>query len=436
MSALALIAARRGVPVTGSDPDPTAFADLAAAGIVARKTALPEEIRTARAVVVTAAASPDHPDLVLAGEAGVPLVPRKVALAELVNGRPLVALAGTHGKTTTTVMTTEVLRAAGLRPTGLAGGRVDVWGGNALLDGDELHVVEADEYDQAFLTLRPTVAVINNVEPDHLECYGSVKAMEEAYARFADAAEWILVGDADAGSSRVAALLGTRVLRFGTTATAQLRLVPGERTAAGSQAEVTLPTGDRVTLRLGVPGLHNLRNATAALGVAHLLGADLAPVLASLAAFQGVGRRFERHGEHQGIAFVDDYAHHPTEMVVTLAAARQAYPGRRLLVVFQPHLFSRTRDHGTAMGIALAAADAAVVTDVYPAREAPIVGVTGKLVADAVLDAGGIVLYEPRAGQLVDEVASLLRPGDVCLTMGAGDITRLGAAIRERLGDE
>ncbi len=433
MSALALIAGRRGVSVTGSDPDATAFPDLAAAGIQARTAATPEQIRAARAVVVTAAASVDHPDLVLAREAGVPVVPRKVALAELVNGSTLVALAGTHGKTTTTVMTTEALRAAGLHPTGLAGGRVDAWGGNALLDGDTVHVVEADEYDQAFLTLRPTVAVINNVEPDHLECYGSVAAMEAAYGQFAGAARHVLVGDADAGSGRVAALLGDRALRFGTTAAAQIRLIVGARSAEGSQAEVVLPTGETVTLRLGVPGLHNLRNATAAVGVAHLLGAPLAPVVAALAAFRGVGRRFERHGEHFGVAFVDDYAHHPTEMVVTLAAARQAFPDRRLVVVFQPHLFSRTHEHGTAMGIALAAADVAVVTDIYPAREQPMPGVTGQLVADAASLAEGNVVYQPGAARLADEVASLLRPGDVCLTMGAGDITRLGAAVRERL---
>lgn len=433
MSALALAARRRGVAVTGCDVDDAAFADLDRAGARTQVGLDVGHIVGVRAVIVTAAAAHDHPELVAAREAGTPVVPRKEALAALVNGTTLVAIAGTHGKTTTTVMTTEALRAADMHPSGLAGGRVASWGGNAHLDGDALFVVEADEYDQAFLTLHPTIAVINNVEPDHLECYGSVEAMEGAFMEFARRADRVLIGTADPGSNRVATAIGAAAWRFGIEY-GDIGVTIRDLAAAGSVADVTLPDGHQVTLRLQVPGVHNLRNATAALGVAFTLRAPLEPVLAALCAFTGVGRRFERAGMVAGIEFVDDYAHHPTELVATLAAARQAYPDRRIVAVFQPHLYSRTREHHDAMGRALAAADLVVVADVYGAREQPMPGISGKLVADAAVAQGAFVLYEPKRDALAAEVAGLLREGDVVFTLGAGDITRVGPEIRAVLG--
>lgn len=433
MSALALAALRRGVSVSGCDNDASAFADLRAAGAVVHVGHDAAHVAGARAVIATAAVQHDQVELATARMTGIPVVPRKDALAALVNGTTLVAIAGTHGKTTTTVMTTEVLRAAGLHPSGLAGGRVASWGGNASLDGNELFVVEADEYDQAFLTLHPTIAVINNVEADHLECYGSVEAMELAYVSFASRASRTLVGTADPGSERVADALGAAAWRFGIER-GDLLVTPRELTAAGSVADVQLPDGHSVVLRLSVPGVHNLRNATAALGVAFTLGADLPRSLDALATFSGVGRRFDRLGEVSGVAIVDDYAHHPTELVATIAAARQAFPDRRLVVVFQPHLYSRTREHGAAMGVALAAADLIIVTDVYGAREQPEPGVTGKIVADAAVSRGAFVVYEPNRAQLNGEVADLLRGGDVLVTLGAGDITRVGRDVADILG--
>jgi UDP-N-acetylmuramate--alanine ligase len=432
MSALALAARRRGVAVTGCDVDTTAFADLIAAGAAPVQGASASHIHGARGVIVTAAAPPSHPEIVAARAAGIPVVPRKEALAELVNGHTLVGLAGTHGKTTTTVMTTLALQAAGLHPSGLAGGRVEAWHGNALLDGNDLFVVEADEYDQAFLTLEPTIAVVNNVEADHLECYGSLDAMEIAFIEFAARASRALIGTADAGSDRVGASVGSSAWRFGVER-GDFHIIPREFTADGSVADVHLPDGHTVTLRLSVPGVHNLRNATAALGVAFAMNANLEGPLAALAAFTGVGRRFERHGEVAGVTFVDDYAHHPTEVVATLAAARQAFPHHRLVAVFQPHLYSRTRDHGEALGTALSVADLAIVTDVYGAREQPIPGITGQIVADAAIAAGGLVLYEPDRAALIDETVEQLHDGDILLTMGAGDITRAGPAVRARL---
>lgn len=429
MSALALAARRRGVTVTGCDLDDTAFPDLRAAGATVDVGFDVGHVVGARAVVATAAAALDHPELQAARSAGIPIVFRKEALARLVNGSTLVALAGTHGKTTTTVMTTEALRAAGLHPTGLAGGRVAAWHGNALLDGDALFVVEADEYDQAFLTLEPTIAVVNNVEADHLECYGSVDALEAAFVTFAGRASRALIGAADIGSDRVADALGDSVWRFGIDR-GDFAITVRELGPKGSVADLRLPDERVVRLSLAVPGVHNLRNATAAIGVVYALNTEIEPALAALAAFEGVGRRFERNGDFQGVTFVDDYAHHPTELAATLAAARQAYPDRRLVAVFQPHLYSRTREHGVTMGRVLAAADVVVVADVYGAREQPEPGVTGKLVADAAVDAGAFVLYEPGRAELAGEIAAVLRDGDVLLTLGAGDVTRVGPEVR------
>jgi UDP-N-acetylmuramate--alanine ligase len=429
MSALALIARRRGVAVSGCDPDPSGAADVAALGAVVSNHHDPSHVTGARAVVYTAAVPVNHPELVRARELGVPVVPRKEALAGLVAGGTVVGIAGTHGKTTTTVMTTEALAAAGLAPTGLAGGRVGHWGGNAWLDGDALFVVEADEYDQAFLALTPAVAVVGNVEADHLECYGSLDALEAAFATFAGRARTRLIGADDPGAVRLAARLGPGTVRFGLASDAELCISAVRQEVGTTAASVRLPGGRSVTLRLRVPGLHNLRNATAALGVVHALGGTLEPALEALAEYSGVGRRFERLGDAGGVTLVDDYAHHPTELVATLEAARQEFPGRRLVAVFQPHLFSRTQAHGVAMGQALAAADIAVVTEIYAARERPIPGVSGAAVADAARAAGADVRFAPVRAELASLVRELLRPGDVLLTLGAGDITRLGPEL-------
>lgn len=429
MSALALAARRRGVPVTGDDLDAAAFVDLQAAGATVWLGADAGRVVGARAVIATAAAPATHPEIVAAHAAGIPVIYRKQALADLVNGTTLAAIAGTHGKTTTTVMTTLALAGAGWHPSALAGGRVAAWHGNALLDSDTLFVVEADEYDQAFLTLQPTVAVINNVEADHLECYGSVGAMEAAFVEFGSRATRVLIGNADAGSERVASQLGATVWRFGIDR-GDLAIHIRTLSAEGSVADVVLPDGQSARLRLQVPGVHNLRNATAALGVAFALDAPVEPAVAALQAFTGVGRRFERLGDADGVTLIDDYAHHPTELAATLAATRQAFPGRRIVAVFQPHLYSRTREHAVAMGEALAAADIAVVADVYGAREAPVAGVTGQLVVDAARAAGGTVVYEPSRPALAARAAELLRDGDVLLTMGAGDVTQVGRDVR------
>ncbi len=435
MSALALIARRRGVAVSGCDTDPAGAVDLAAMGVKVVQGHDASHVEGARAVIVTAAVSVGHPELQRARALGLPVVPRKEALASLVGSARSVAVSGTHGKTTTTVMATVALTAAGLAPTGIAGGRVSAWGGNAHLAGDDLFVVEADEYDQAFLTLHPTVAIVNNVEPDHLECYGSMAALEDAFVEFAGRAAIALVSADDPGARLVGSRLrGNRVRRFGFADEAELRITEVVQRADRTEARIVWPGGRALAVNLRVPGVHNLRNAVAALGAVDALGGSLEQAAASLAEFQGVGRRFERFGEHGGVAVVDDYAHHPSELVATLSAARQAFPGRRLVAVFQPHLYSRTAAHGPAMGEALAAADLVIVTEIYAAREQPIVGVSGRQVAEAAERAGADARFEPSRPEVGRRVYEALRPGDVVLTLGAGDITRVAPELVRWLG--
>jgi len=429
MSALALIACRRGVAVSGCDTDPAGAADLVALGARVVQGHDPSHLDGVRALVVTAAVSPGHPELERARELGIPIVPRKAALAELIVGTQAVGVSGTHGKTTTTVMTTEALTASGLSPTGIAGGRVSSWGGNARVGGDNLFVVEADEFDQAFLTLHPTVAIVNNVEPDHLECYGSMAALEDAFVEFAGRARIAIINADDPGAQQVGGRLGTTVRRFGCSRAADIRISDVLQQAASTEARLLWWDGRETRLRVKVPGLHNLRNAVAALAAVDALGGSLEPAAAALAEFQGVGRRFERLGEFAGVAVVDDYAHHPSELVATLSAARQAFPGRRLVAVFQPHLYSRTAAHGRAMGEALAVADLVFVTEIYPAREQPIAGVSGQQVADAAERAGADARFQPSRADVGRNVYRELRPGDVVLTLGAGDITRVAPEL-------
>ena len=433
MSALALIARHLGVTITGCDSDPAGAADLAALGVQVWRGHDPGHLEGARAVVVTAAVLPNHPELERARALAIPVVRRADALGELVadGGGTLVAVAGTHGKTTTTVMVTEALTAAGRTPTGLAGGRVAAWRGNAKVGSRDLFVVEADEYDRAFLSLTPTVAVVNNVEADHLECYGTVAALEDAFTEFAGRAQRVIVGGDDAGAGRVAARLSVPVWRVGLGVNADVRIRDVVQEAAGSRATIDLPSGTSVSLRLAVPGLHNVRNAATALAVVHALEADVTAGAQALATFGGVGRRFERVGEAGGVTVMDDYAHHPTEVTATLAAARQAFPGRRVVAVFQPHLYSRTALHGAALGEALAAADVVVVAPIYAAREQPPAdgGVTHDLVARSAIRAGAAtVAVRERAG-LVNHVARAVKTGDVVFTLGAGDVTRVGPEL-------
>jgi UDP-N-acetylmuramate--alanine ligase len=433
MSALALMSRRRGVPVTGCDIHPEAAADVAAAGGEVIEGHAPAHVRGSRAVVYTAAVPTDHPELEAARQLAIPVVRRADALGALVNGRPLVAVAGTHGKTTTTAMATEALVGAGEDPTGLVGGRVAAWDGNARLGSGEICVVEADEYDRAFLALQPTIAVVNNVEADHLECYGSVEQLEEAFITFASRAERVLLGADDRGAVRLAEPLGDRVWRVGMNPAADVRIAGVRQDRDATKAELHLPDGRVVDFAVLVPGVHNVRNAAMALAAVHALDRDLEGAVKALGAFAGVGRRFDVLGTFRGVTVVDDYAHHPSEVAATLGAARQRFPGARVVAVFQPHLYSRTEALGAQFGITLSVADHVVVTEIYPAREEPRPGVTGERVANAARTAGATVDWVPDLDALERHLIEMAASGDVLVVMGAGDVTAVGHAVAAHL---
>ena len=435
MGALALVARRRGVIVTGSDIDLTNAADVIAAGIPVYAGHDTAHVREARAVIHTSAVPPEHPVLQAAVAARIPVYRRAEALNQLIGGGFVIAVAGTHGKTTTTAMVTEALLAAGRDPTGIVGGRVDAWGGNARLGSDELFVVEADEYDRSFLALNPDVALVINVEAEHLECYGSLSRLEDAFAEFAGRADRALVGSDDAGSLRVASRLSIPVWRVGTAHNAEVRITSIEQDPRVTRANVVLPDGRSVRLELRIPGVHNLRNAAMAVSAVAATEADVDAAASALSSFKGVGRRFQVLGTQQGVTVVDDYAHHATEVSATILAARQRFPGARLVVAFQPHLFSRTQRQSDQLGSALADADLVMVTDIYPAREEPIPGVSGRLVADAARRAGAEVIWVPNRDDLTASLADVVRRSDAVLTLGAGDITDVAGELLHRLAD-
>jgi UDP-N-acetylmuramate--alanine ligase len=356
----------------------------------------------------------------------------------MVNRGRVVAVAGTHGKTTTTAMATEVLAAAGMNPTGLVGGTVAGWESNLRYGGSDLYVVEADEYDRSFHTLEPDVAVVTNVEADHLDVYGDLAGVEEGFRVFLGKVRpggRVAVCADDHGASRLLAGVGARGYSYGLSSGSQLRAIDVESSPAGTRCTVVEDGADAVSIRLGVPGLHNLRNALGAAAAARWLGAGWEAIGTGLAAYRGVGRRFERLGEAGGVVVIDDYAHHPTEIRATLAAVRTIHPERRLVAVFQPHLFSRTRDFHREFGAALAEADVLWLTDVFPARERPIPGVTGELIVAAARAAGGAdVHYQSAFAELPAAVAGSLRPGDVVVTLGAGSVEEVGPALLELIG--
>jgi UDP-N-acetylmuramate--alanine ligase len=449
MSALAELFVRRGARVTGCDAHPAAIGDLAALGVEVVAGHDPAHVGGARAVVVTSAVPKDHPELAAARAAGLPVIRRAEALAEAVAGGLTVGIAGTHGKTTTTVLTTEALAAAGLAPTGIVGGRVGAWGGNLKFGGAERFVVEADEYDRSFLALTPGVAVVTNVEADHLDIYADLADIVGAFTEFAGRARFVVACADDPGANALAYPAAAEVVRYSVARSVghprgdadghpDARLVAHDLhvDADGRTAFTVVYDGKALgTLALRVPGVHNARNALAAVGVGLVLGADLAAMRPGLEGFGGVERRFQRLGVVAGVQVVDDYAHHPTEIDATLAAARAAYPDRRIVAAFQPHLFTRTRDFADAFGRALAAADLVFLTDIYPAREQPIPGVTADLVVDALAAAGQVAAWRGSRDDLAAALAEQVRAGDVVLTIGAGDVTRTGPELLARLAD-
>lgn len=441
MSALAELVLRSGGQATGCDLRPGDVGrTLSELGASISKGHDPGHVAGAVAVVATAAVPADHPELEAARARGIPVLKRAAALGALVNRGTVVAIGGTHGKTTTTALTSAIAVEANLDPTSFVGGRVPGWGGGLRAGSDRLFIVEADEFDRSFHTLRPDVAVVTAVEADHLDIFGSVEAVEQAFLEFVRAvpSSGLIAGCVDdEGAARLLAEIGeANTLGYGLSPDAALRAVDLRPEGGGTRFRLEERGEALGELVLPLPGVHNVRNALAAVAAARRVGADIHAARRALASFRGVGRRFEVMGEAGGVVVVDDYAHHPTEIEATLAAARTNYPERRLIAIFQPHLYTRTRDFANEFGRALAAADVVWVTDVFPAREQPIAGVTGDLVARAAAAAGALeVRYHDAPDGLAPEVAKFVKPGDLCLTMGAGNIDETGRAVLAQLMD-
>ena len=441
LSAIARVMAQRGLEVSGSDDQDTPFLPaLREVGVVLHRGYDADHLGGADTVVVTTAAREDNPEVLEARRRGLRVLPRSAGLESVLQGHRLLAVAGTHGKTTTTSLLTVALLAAGAEPSYTVGGVLSATGRNADAGAGDLFVAEADESDGAFLVYHPHVALVTNVEADHLDVWGTAEAYVEAFEEFADHVEdgGLLVACVDnAGAARLAdrqEAAGRAVLRVGEAAGAEVRAV--EVVLAGTTSSFTV-VDDGVELgrvRLGIPGRHYVVDALGALSVGLRLGLDFADLRRGLESFTGTQRRMEPKGEAAGVRVYDSYAHHPVEIAADLEAARAVAGGGRLLVCFQPHLVSRTRLLGPAMGEALAAADDVVVLDVYLAREEADPAVSGALVAAAVPLPADSVVFEADRGRAVDRLADRARPGDLVLTLGAGDVTGLGPLVLERLG--
>ena len=444
MSGVARVMTARGVKVSGSETvDGPVLADLAALGADVHLGQAAANLDGVDTVVVSTAIRPGNTELVEAGKRGLRVLHRASALASLMLGKYGIAVSGTHGKTTTTSMITTVLRRCGADPGYVIGGILNETGLSAENGHGEAFVAEADESDGSLLMLAPRMAVITCVDADHLDNYAGMAEIEATFAAFARrvAPGGTLIACADdprtAALARAARDLGQRVRTYGESPTADYVVASvrpgGMRVGFTVTARPGAVTGSPppAELEAGIPGRHNALNAAAAYAAALELGLPAGQVAAGLAGYAGAKRRLEPRGEAGGVLVLDSYAHHPAELAADLHTAREIRPGGRVIAVFQPHLFSRTRIFAAEFGAALGLADQAIVMDVYGAREDPEPGVTGRMVADAA--PGGRVRFVAERRDVPPAAAAAARPGDLVLTMGAGDVTRLGPLILAEL---
>jgi UDP-N-acetylmuramate--alanine ligase len=442
MSGIAELLANLGYDVSGSDAKTSELtARLERLGVRIAKGHAAAHVRDADVVVTSSAIQAGNPEVDEARRRGIPVIPRAEMLAELMRLRYGIAVAGAHGKTTTTSMIALVLVRAGLDPTAVIGGRLSAFGSNARLGRGDYMVVEADESDRSFLKLTPSIAVITNIDREHMESYGSWDALQQAFADFANQVPFYGTVVACADDAPVRELLPRmtrRVITYGfedRPATVTGRDMALE--AFGSRCRVIhTPTGgapaELGTLQLRVPGRHNLLNALGAVAVGLEVGVPFAKIAAGFADFRGAERRFQLRGEARGVMVVDDYGHHPTEISAVIAAARAGLD-RRVVVVFQPHRYSRTRDLLDQFGTALGAADEIVLTDIYAAGESPIPGATAEAVEAAVRKSGRPVTLIKDLDELPAGVARIARPNDLVITLGAGSIGTVPDRILDQL---
>ena len=393
-----------------------------------------ENLGDVQVLVKSTAIADDNPEVVEARRRNIAIIPRAEMLAELMRLRQGVAIAGTHGKTTTTSFTASIFDAAGLDPTVIIGGRLNAYGTNAHLGHGDYLIAEADESDGSFLCLLPIINVVTNVDADHLDHYGTREAIDDAFVAFMNSVPFygmnVVCGD-DPGVRALLPRVKRPVMTYGFAADNALRAVPLE-SGAVSRFSVWQNGEELGEVRLPQPGRHNILNALGAIGAA--LSADIAfaDCARGLGAFGGVGRRFEYKGERDGVTVIDDYGHHPAEIAATLATARQVFPGRRLVVAFQPHRFSRTQAHFGEFCKVFDTVDQVLLTEIYAASEKPIPGVSGESLAQGMRQVSETpVAYYRTIPELAAALPEYLRPGDVLLTLGAGTITRVGPLYLE-----
>jgi UDP-N-acetylmuramate--alanine ligase len=443
MSGIARILLARGVPVSGSDAkDSKTLAALRALGAHIDVGHDSSHVNGADTVVTSTAIRASNVELLEAARRGLRILPRAAALAAVMSGRRGIAVAGTAGKTTTTSLLTVALQHAGADPSFAIGGDLNESGANAHHGSGELFIAEADESDGSFLLLSPHAAIVTNVEADHLDYYGTAEAVDEAFAAFLDRIDtdgFLVVGIDDDGGRRLASVArgrGIDVCTYGVAADADVRAVDVSLSGSGSTFFIAVEGRRRGPVTLRIPGRHNVLNATGAYAMLCGLGIAVDVAAEGLASFSGTRRRFEFKGVAAGTRVFDDYAHHPTKLRATLTAARTVADGGRIIAVFQPHRYSRTAAFRLGLAEALGLADEVVVMDVYSAGEDPIPGATGATVAAAVPLPPDRVEFEPSWTTVATRVAARARPGDIVLTLGAGDVTMLGPQILQLLVPE
>ncbi len=446
MSGIAEVLANLGYSVSGSDLAQSATTRrLQKVGIRVDIGHAGEHAQGADALVVSTAVQDDNPELVAARAARTPIVPRALMLAELMRLKQGIAIAGTHGKTTTTSLIASVLAEGGLDPTFVIGGRLEAAGSNAKLGRGEFLVAEADESDASFLYLTPVISVVTNIDADHMETYGQdFGRLKQAFVDFLQHLPFygnaVLCLD-DPNVREILPRVAKPITTYGLTPGAQIQAHSIEHVVGGQMRfKVTRVNGapwPELDVVLNLPGVHNVQNALAAIAVGMEVGVDDAAIVRALAGFRGVGRRFQRWGEVTvpggtgTYTLVDDYGHHPVEMAATLAAARGAFPGRRLVLAFQPHRYTRTRDCFEDFARVLSTVDALVLTEVYAAGEAPIVAADGRALSRAVRVGGRVEpVFVETASEIPPVLAALVQPGDVVLIMGAGSIGAVPAQLR------
>jgi UDP-N-acetylmuramate--alanine ligase len=439
MSSIAEVLLNSGFRVSGSDIKKTDVTDrLESLGAMIYEGHAGEQVNGADVVVYSSAVKPiQNPETIEADRQRIPLIPRAVMLGELMRVKYGIGIAGTHGKTTTTSMTGLVVTEGGFDPTIIVGGKVTVFGSNAVVGEGDIIVIEADEYDRTFLRLTPSLAVITNIEADHLDTYQDLDDIKRAFLQYANAVPFfgaaIMCLD-DLHVQEAVGQVDRRVVTYGTSRQAEIRAENIEQIGLRTRFTVFSGRTQLGTIELQMPGLHNVRNALAAIAVGLELEIEFNKIQSALARFSGVQRRFQRIGEVNDILVLDDYAHHPTEVAATLEAASSGFPDRRIVAVFQPHLYSRTRDFKVEFARAFFNADVLVITDVFGSREEPIDGVDGQLIADLALRYGHRdVHYVQNKESLPEYVATIAKPGDTVITMGAGDVWRYGQRLLEKL---